>query len=96
MFQLERKLLIKILIPLILTTVIITLSFYENLWISVWHSVSVPATFPPFDDSLAINRGLQYKLQGLNPYTSSPNDPFNYPSIWLTVYSFLDLKTLFV
>ena len=95
MFQSERKLLIKILIPLVLSTVIITLSFFDYLWISVWGSVSVPATFPPFDDSLAINRGLQYKIQGLNPYTSNPNDPFNYPSVWLSVYSFLDLNNFF-
>ena len=52
----------------------------------------LPATFPPFDDSLAINRGLQFKNEGLNPYTSNPNDPFNYPSVWLLIYDYFNLN----
>jgi len=92
MFLLQKSKLIKILIPLILSSVIITLSFFDHLWMSIWSSLNIPATFPPFDDSLAINRGLQFKNEGLNPYTSSPNDPFNYPSVWLSIYEFFDLN----
>ncbi len=95
MFLLERKTLIKIFTPLILTSIIIALSFFDTLWIRIWTSLSIPATFPPFDDSLAINRGLQFMTQGENPYTSNPSDPFNYPSIWLSIYNFFDLENFF-
>ena len=92
MFLLLKSKFIKILIPLILSSIIITLSFFDQLWMSIWTSLNIPATSPPFDDSLAINRGLQFKNEGLNPYTSSPNDPFNYPSVWLLIYEFFDLN----
>ena len=91
----ERKIYIKLIISFILSSIILTLSFYDDLWMQIWTSLNIPAISPPFDDSQAINRALQYKNQGLNPYTSSPNDPFNYPSIWLFIYEFLDLKNFF-
>ena len=88
MFLLQRNILIKIFIPLTLSSLIIVLSYLDSIWMSLWTSLNIPATFPPFDDSLAINRGLEFRKEGLNPYTSSPNDPFNYPSIWLSIYDF--------
>ena len=92
MFLLLKSKFIKILIPLILSSIIVTLSFFDQLWMSIWTSLNIPVTSPPFDDSLAINRGLQFKNEGLNPHTSSPNDPFNYPSVWLIIYEFFDLN----
>ena len=95
MSSIENKNYIRILIPLFFSLIIIVFSFYGELWVKFWTTLNIPATYPPFDDSQAINRAVEFKKQGLNPYQASSTDPFNYPSIWIIIYDFFDISSIY-
>ena len=75
---------------------IIYLSYSNSAWTSFWGFLNIPAS-EPFSDFKALNIFLEYKKNGLNPYFKNPmSDPVHmfliYPSIWLNIFDYLNLK----
>ena len=87
------------LLPLLLTTFILYLSFHNQLWVSFWKTLNIPAVIPPFSDLDSISKTLLSKNQGYNVYLNNPFDPahgpYMYPSIWLLIFDFLNLENIF-
>jgi len=86
----------KIIFSFLLTISVIYLSTQNNVWVNFWGFLNIPAS-DPFSDFKALNIFLSYKENGFNPYFQNPNsDPIHnvliYPSIWLYVADFLNLK----
>ena len=86
----------KIIFSFLLTISVIYLSTQNNVWMNFWGFLNIPAS-DPFSDFKALNIFLSYKENGFNPYFQNPNsDPIHnvliYPSIWLYVADFLNLK----
>lgn len=75
---------------------IIYLSYSDSAWTSFWGFLNIPAS-EPFSDFKALNIFLEYKKNGFNPYFKNPmSDPVHmfmiYPSIWLNIFDYLNLK----
>ena len=87
------------LLPLLLTTFVLYLSFHNQLWVSFWGTLNIPAMIPPFSDLDSISKTLLSKNQGYNVYLNNPFDPahgpYMYPFIWLLIFDFLNLENIF-
>tara|TARA_B110001454_G_C12682653_1_gene418789 strand:+ start:311 stop:1495 length:1185 start_codon:yes stop_codon:yes gene_type:complete len=88
-----------LLVPLLLTTFVLYLSFHNELWVDFWHVLNIPAVTPPFSDLDSITQSLLSKNQGYNVYLNNPFDSvhglYNYTSIWLLIFDFLNLENIF-
>ena len=92
----NKQLFLKSLISLLITLLIFYLSQSQVYWTSFWSFLNIPA-YIPFSDFKALNIFLEYKENGFDPYQKNPNShPIHshliYPSIWLRIFDFLNLK----
>lgn len=78
-------------VPLLLFT-----SAFWFDWISVWAAMQLPSMTPHFADLRSITGGLATVNHGGDPLVANPHDPwnrpFNYPRIWLRLFSFLGIN----
>ena len=94
---LVKNVFIKVLFSLFFSIIIIGLSFYDIFWINFWGSLHVPPILPAFSDFNALNIFLEVKNEGLNPYYENSDKIYTglaYPSIWLNLVEFLNLKNI--
>lgn len=94
---LVKNVFIKVLFSLFFSIIIIGLSFYDIFWINFWGSLHVPPMLPAFSDFNALNIFLEVKNEGLNPYYENSDKIYTglaYPSIWLNLVEFLNLKNI--
>ena len=92
----SRQLFLKILLSFLITLSIFYLSQSQFYWTSFWGFLNIPA-YIPFSDFKALNIFLEYKENGFDPYQKNPNShPIHsvliYPSVWLHIFDFLNLK----
>ena len=95
--KISKKVFFKILFSLFFSITIVSLSFQDNLWIKFWGSLHVPPVLPAFSDFNALNIFLQNKNEGFNPYLETTHKIYTglaYPSIWLNLTEFLNLKDI--
>lgn len=95
----NKQLFLKSLLSLLITLFIFYLSQSQVYWTSFWNFLNIPA-YIPFSDFKALNIFLEYKENGLDPYQKNPNShPIHsvliYPSVWLYIFDFLNLKNNF-
>jgi len=78
-------------VPLLLFT-----SAFWFDWLSVWGALQLPSMTPHFADLRSITGGLATTKHGGDPLIANPHDPwnrpFNYPRIWLRLFSFLGIN----
>ncbi len=91
-----KQFFLKSLISLLITLLIFYLSQSQVYWTSFWNFLNIPA-YIPFSDFKALNIFLEYKENGFDPYQKNPNShPIHsiliYPSVWLHIFDFLNLK----
>ena len=92
----SKQLFLKIFLSLLITLSIFYLSQSQVYWTSFWNFLNIPA-YIPFSDFKALNIFLEYKENGFDPYQKNPNShPIHsvliYPSVWLHIFDFLNLK----
>ena len=95
----SKQLFLKIFLSLLITLSIFYLSQSQVYWTSFWNFLNIPA-YIPFSDFKALNIFLEYKENGFDPYQKNPNShPIHsvliYPSVWLYIFDFLNLKNNF-
>ena len=84
--------------PFLLSSFVLYLSFDTQLWLTFWRTLNIPAAIPPFSDLDSITKTLLSKSYGYDVYLENPYDPahgvYMYPSIWLSVFDFLNLNNI--
>tara|TARA_B110000902_G_scaffold246181_1_gene301006 strand:- start:57 stop:1250 length:1194 start_codon:yes stop_codon:yes gene_type:complete len=87
-----------LILPFLLSSFVLYLSFDTQLWLTFWRTLNIPAAIPPFSDLDSITKTLLSKSYGYDVYLENPYDPahgvYMYPSIWLSVFDFLNLNNI--
>jgi hypothetical protein len=80
----------------ILFSAFIATSIYFSGWLNTWHSLQIPAMYPPYADLRTVQGALSSIEFGFDPQSNNPGDPWgrpmNYPYIWVSIGKIIGLN----